>query len=152
MTQRTTKPLDFSRLQRCKLVAEFTAGHITSDAGLLLLRIGIKRSWPWAKAPQPRRQHGNRDDCKGQTVSMHDAPLQYCELIDRMLLTLLATRNRRAYNRRKIRWRYKNHRNSHLASSVPLARIKLRYSLQCVAKPFRKNRAICSKPMIRWAT
>jgi hypothetical protein len=38
MTQRTTKPLAFSSVNRRELVAEFTAGHITSDAGLLLLR------------------------------------------------------------------------------------------------------------------
>ena len=38
MTQRTTKPVPFSGVQNRKLVAEFTAGHITSDAGLLLLR------------------------------------------------------------------------------------------------------------------
>lgn len=38
MTHRTTPPVSFSSVRRRELVAEFTAGHITSDAGLLLLR------------------------------------------------------------------------------------------------------------------
>jgi hypothetical protein len=38
MTQRTTTPVSFSRVYQRELVAEFSAGHITSDAGLLLLR------------------------------------------------------------------------------------------------------------------
>lgn len=38
MTQRTTTPVSFSRVHQRELVAEFSAGHITSDAGLLLLR------------------------------------------------------------------------------------------------------------------
>ena len=64
MTQRTTKPLDFSRLQRRKLVAEFTAGHLTSDAGLLLLReadkqIGLLDALDKA-IPDPRNPLGER--------------------------------------------------------------------------------------------
>lgn len=43
MTQRTTKPISFSSVQSRKLVAEFTAGHLTSDAGLLLLREADKQ-------------------------------------------------------------------------------------------------------------
>jgi hypothetical protein len=43
MTERTTKPLAFSSIYRRELVAEFTAGHITSDAGLLLLREADKQ-------------------------------------------------------------------------------------------------------------
>ena len=38
MTPRTTPPLAFPTVHRRELVAEFTAGHLTSDAGLLLLR------------------------------------------------------------------------------------------------------------------
>ena len=38
MTQRTTTSVSFSRVHQRELVAEFSAGHITSDAGLLLLR------------------------------------------------------------------------------------------------------------------
>jgi len=38
MTHRTTPPVSFSSVHGRKLVAEFSAGHITSDAGLLLLR------------------------------------------------------------------------------------------------------------------
>ena len=38
MTHRTTPPVSFSSVHSRELVAEFTAGHITSDAGLLLLR------------------------------------------------------------------------------------------------------------------
>lgn len=38
MTQRTRTPLDFTSTPRRKLVAEFSGGAITSDAGLLLLR------------------------------------------------------------------------------------------------------------------
>ena len=43
MTQRTTPPCAFSSVHRRELVAEFTAGHITSDAGLLLLREADKQ-------------------------------------------------------------------------------------------------------------
>ena len=38
MTHRTIPAVSFSSVRRRELVAEFTAGHITSDAGLLLLR------------------------------------------------------------------------------------------------------------------
>lgn len=38
MTKRTTTPVSFSSVQQRELLAEFSAGHITSDAGLLLLR------------------------------------------------------------------------------------------------------------------
>jgi Transposase DDE domain group 1 len=38
MTQRTSNPLPFSSTNQRKIVAEFRAGDITSDAGLLLLR------------------------------------------------------------------------------------------------------------------
>ena len=59
MTQRTTKPLAFSSVRHRELVAEFTAGHITSDAGLLLLReadkqIGLVDALDKA-IPDPRR-------------------------------------------------------------------------------------------------
>jgi len=43
MTQRTTMPLAFSSVRRRQLVAGFTVGHITSDAGLLLLREADKQ-------------------------------------------------------------------------------------------------------------
>ena len=43
MTHRTTPPVSFSSVRRRELVAEFTAGHITSDAGLLLLREADRR-------------------------------------------------------------------------------------------------------------
>ena len=43
MTQRTTPTVSFSTVHRRELVAEFTAGHITSDAGLLLLREADRR-------------------------------------------------------------------------------------------------------------
>ena len=38
MTHRTTPPVSFSSVHQRELVAEFSVGHITSDAGLLLLR------------------------------------------------------------------------------------------------------------------
>ena len=38
MTHCTTPPVTFSTVHRRELVAEFTAGHLTSDAGLVLLR------------------------------------------------------------------------------------------------------------------
>jgi len=38
MTHRNTPPVTFSSVQQRELVAEFTAGHITSDAGIILLR------------------------------------------------------------------------------------------------------------------
>jgi hypothetical protein len=44
MTHRTTSPVSFSSIHRHELVAEFTAGHITSDAGLLLLREADRQS------------------------------------------------------------------------------------------------------------
>ena len=43
MTHRTTPPVSFSGVRRRELVAEFSAGHITSDAGLLLLREADRR-------------------------------------------------------------------------------------------------------------
>jgi hypothetical protein len=43
MTHRTTKSVPFSRAQGRKLSAEFSAGHLTSDAGLLLLREADKQ-------------------------------------------------------------------------------------------------------------
>jgi hypothetical protein len=38
MTHRTTAPVSFTTVHGRKLVAEFSAGHLTSDAGLVLLR------------------------------------------------------------------------------------------------------------------
>ena len=38
MTHRTTAPVSFTSVHGRKLVAEFSAGHLTSDAGLVLLR------------------------------------------------------------------------------------------------------------------
>lgn len=43
MTHRTTPPVSFSSVRRRELVAEFTAGPIPSDAGLLLLREAARR-------------------------------------------------------------------------------------------------------------
>ena len=43
MTHRTTPPVSFSSVRRRELVAEFSAGHITSDAGVLLLRAADRR-------------------------------------------------------------------------------------------------------------
>ena len=43
MTHRTTPPVSFSSVRRRELGAEFSAGHITSDAGLLLLREADRR-------------------------------------------------------------------------------------------------------------
>ena len=43
MTHRTTPAVSFSSVHRRELVAEFTAGRITSDAGLLLLREADRR-------------------------------------------------------------------------------------------------------------
>ena len=43
MTHRTTPPVSFSSVRRRELVAEFSAGHITSDAGLLILREADRR-------------------------------------------------------------------------------------------------------------
>jgi hypothetical protein len=43
MTHRTTTPLSFSTVNGRKLTAEFSAGHLTTDAGLLLLREADKQ-------------------------------------------------------------------------------------------------------------
>src|SRR5665648_1260726 len=38
MTECNTKSIEFTRLQSKKVVADFTGGRMTSDAGLLMLR------------------------------------------------------------------------------------------------------------------
>ena len=49
MTECITKPIEFSRLSRKKVQADFNGGTLTSDAGALLLRVLDKRIG-WVKA------------------------------------------------------------------------------------------------------
>jgi Transposase DDE domain group 1 len=59
MTQRNTDPLSFSSLGRRRLLADFTGGSLTSDAGALLLpeadkRLGLKDALDRV-IPDPRK-------------------------------------------------------------------------------------------------
>jgi len=56
MTHRTTPPVSFCSVRRRELVAEFTAGHITSDAGLLLLREADRQIGRGARRGHPTKE------------------------------------------------------------------------------------------------
>ena len=56
MTHRTTPPVSFSSVRLRELVAEFTAGHTTSDAGLLLLREADRQTGRGARRGHPTKE------------------------------------------------------------------------------------------------